>query len=272
MRPLLVALALLAAAPAAAQIQSRPTDPPLVTAANESWYLLREPLQFAGDLYYPGGAALFFDGHRMVRVGHYNGVPLYADATVEPFSVVLVPVSRGLMQPYQRPRRGALAGTTGSTTPAFPVAVVPGATVPVAAAAAPPTSPPLPPGAMGVFTPEGAQAQIIARTAPLADPERAVADREQGAVGTTGVTGTARAQTGPPIVSLRRPESNDGIWVMFGGEKWVSSGIAVPLSAAQFVRVGEHRGFPVFARRELDEDVIYLPTRAGLVAPYRLKE
>ena len=38
------------AAPAAAQIQSRPTDPPLVTAINESWYQLREPLQFAGEL------------------------------------------------------------------------------------------------------------------------------------------------------------------------------------------------------------------------------
>ena len=48
--------------------------------------------------------------------------------------------------------------------------------------------------------------------------------------------------------------------------------MAVPLSASDFVRVGEHAGFPVFARRELKEDVIYLPARTGLVAPYRLKE
>lgn len=33
-----------------AQMQSRPTDIPLVTADNESWYVNSEPLQFAGDL------------------------------------------------------------------------------------------------------------------------------------------------------------------------------------------------------------------------------
>ena len=253
MRLLLVALALVAATPAAAQVQSRPTDPPLVTAANESWYQLREPVQFAGELYYPAGAALFFNGNTMVRVGHYNGVPLYADATVEPFSVVLVPFTRGLMQPYQRPRRGDLAGTTGSSAPSFPVAVVPNATTPRAAAVSP-TAPPVPPGAISVFTPE--------RPAPARD-----------VVGTTGIVATPRAQTGPPLVTLRRPEGNDGIWIPFGGERWVAAGAAVPLNTSMFVRVGEYRGFPVYARRELQEDMIYLPaTRAGLVAPYRLKD
>src|SRR5690242_12679083 len=109
------------AAPAAAQISSRPTDPPLVTAAAESWYQLREPLQLAGELYYPAGAAQFFNGNTMVRTGHYNGIPIYADTTVEPFSIVLVPISRGLLQPYERRRSGDLAGTTGSRAPSFPV-------------------------------------------------------------------------------------------------------------------------------------------------------
>jgi hypothetical protein len=35
--------------------------------------------------------------------------------------------------------------------------------------------------------------------------------------------------------------------------------------------VGAYAGFSVFARTGLEEDVIYLPSRAGLVAPYRLK-
>lgn len=88
-RRLTVALLLiLAGTSAAAQVQSRPTDPPLVTAANESWYRLGEPVQFAGELYYRGGPAVFFNGNTMVRIGHYNGVPLYADTTVEPFSVI----------------------------------------------------------------------------------------------------------------------------------------------------------------------------------------
>ncbi len=261
MRSVLVALALLAAAPVAAQVQSRPTDPPLVTASSESWYQLREPVQFAGELYYPAGAQIFFNGNTMVRVGHYNGVPLYADATVEPYSVVLVPVTRGQLQPYERPRRGDLAGTTGSGSPAFPVAVVPQATPSAPtprAAAVSPTAPPATAGAISVYTPER---PVAARDAP----------RE--VVGTTGIVATPRAPTGSPLVTLRRPEGNDGIWIPFGGERWVSAGAAVALSASTFVRVGEYRGFPVYARRELEEDVIYLPaTRAGLVAPYRLKE
>jgi len=52
-----VLLLLVLATPAAAQVQSRPTDPPLVTAENESWYRLGEPVQFAGDLYYRAGRA-----------------------------------------------------------------------------------------------------------------------------------------------------------------------------------------------------------------------
>lgn len=269
MRSLLVALALLSATPAAAQVQSRPTDPPLVTAVNESWYQLREPIQLAGDLYYPAGATVFFNGNTMVRVGHYNGVPVYADATVEPFSVVLVPVTRGLMQPYERPRRGDLAGTTGSSAPSFPVQVVPQTTAPRAAAVSP-TAPPLAPGAIRVFTPESAASRARTQAARNANPD--ASSRRSETVGTTGIIAAPRVQDVRPVVSLRRPESNDGIWIRFGGEKWVSAGAAVPLTAAAFIRVGEYSGFPVFARRDLTEDVIYVPTRAGLVAPYRLKE
>lgn len=231
-------LVLLGGGDAAAQIQSRPTDPPLVTAVNESWYRLSEPIQFAGDLYYPAGPLVFFNGNTMVRTGHYNGVPLYADTTVEPFSVVLVPVGRGLLQPYERRRRGDLAGTTGSRSPSFPVQPVPdSASLPMAAVS--PTSPPLPPGAIGVYTPE------IPTTAP--------ARPAQEAVGTTGIAPRR------PVVIARRPESNDGIWIRFRGERWVHAGPAVPLGTADFTRVGEYAGVPVYTRRG-SRDVIYLPT------------
>lgn len=103
MRIIAVLAAVLWSTTAAAQIQARPTDPPLVTAANDSWYILGEPRQFAGELYYRAGATVFFNGNSMVRTGHYNGVPLYADTTVEPFSVVLVPVSRGVLSPTSGP-------------------------------------------------------------------------------------------------------------------------------------------------------------------------
>jgi hypothetical protein len=37
------------------------------------------------------------------------------------------------------------------------------------------------------------------------------------------------------------------------------------------VRVGQYGVFPVFRRAGVHEDVIYVPTREGLIAPYRLK-
>jgi hypothetical protein len=242
------ALLFFIAAPGLAQVQHRPTDPPIVTAANESWYQLREPIQVSGDVYYPAGAAVFFDSNVMVRTGHYNGVPLYANTTLEPFSVVFVPVSRGQMQPYERRR----SGTTASRAPSFPVRVVPETQVYQAPAA--PTGLPMSPGAVAAHTPE---TPVAARSEP-------------GAVGTSGRAVTVRRS--PPLTSVRRPDSNDGVWVLFGGERWISAGPAVSLLPSEFVLVGEHGGFPVYAREALEEDVIYLPTRSGLLAPYRLKD
>jgi hypothetical protein len=231
--------------PATAQVQSRPTDPPLVTAANESWYMLGEPVQFAGDLYSHTGPPVFFNGNTMVRSGHYNGIPLYTDTTVEPFSVVLVPISRGLMQPYTKLRRDV---------------------APPLMAAVAPTATPLTIGAISVYTPEPGAVAAVGRPAVAG---REVSAPQPEIVGTTGIAATR--QTGVPVVSMRRPESNDGVWIMFGGEKWISAGTAVPLAAGAFVRVGEYAGFPVFARRDFTQEVIYLPSRAGLIAPYKLK-
>lgn len=241
MRGLFIALALVTAVPAHAQVQSRPTDPPIVTAENESWYRLGEPIQFAGDVYYPAGPNVFFNGSTMARTGHYNGVPLYADTTIEPYSVVLVPIARGLMRPYERLRTGDLAGTTGSRTPSFPVGLV-GEGRNVAQAPVSPTSLPQPIGGIDSYSQERA-------------PTGAAVSR----------------QPEEPEVTVLRPESNDGIWVQFAGFRWISAGPAVPLRAAEFELVGDYAGFPVFARSQVKEDVIYLPTRGGLVAPYRRK-
>ncbi len=257
MRGLIIALTLTISATVSAQVQMRPTEAPLVDATSEAWYQLREPLQFAGDLYYQAGAAVFFNGNVMVRTGHYNGVPIYADATLEPYSIVFVPIGRGLLQPYERLRQGDLAGTTGSRPPSFPVRLLPQARYTIANAI-PPTALPLTIGAISAATPEsaiqtGAAPTSVASTAAVAVPS--VPTRVDA----------------PPMVSLLRPESNDGLWVRFEDQKWVNSGAAVLLEPTAFVRVGDYAGFPVFKRRDATEDVIYLPTRAGLIAPYRRK-
>lgn len=246
------------AAPTHAQVQSRPTDAPLVTADNEFWYINREPIQFAGDVYYPAGATVFFNGNTMVRSGHYNGVPTYADTTLEPYSIVYVPVARGLMQPYERLRQGNIAGTAASRTPSFPVRVTTStASLPQAAAA--PTALPVPIGAISAYTPEAPATPIVAAT-PLA-------------ITTSGnPQPQANAVTAITLSSIGRPASNDGVWIPYLGEKWISAGPAVPITPDSFRVVGSYEGFPVFSRRDASEQVIYIPTRAGLAAPYRLKQ
>jgi hypothetical protein len=195
----------------------------------------------------------------MVRSGHYNGVPVYSDTTIEPFSVVYVPVSRGLMQPYERRRQGSLAGTTASRAPSFPVSAT-ATTTPLPQAPSSPTAPPAPIGAIGVYTPERSTGTTGTST--------------PSPVGTTGLVAAAprTSRNQLTMATVGRPTSNDGVWIRYLGEKWVSAGAAVPLTPAGFRVVGTYDGFPVFARRDKSEQVIYLPTREGVAAPYRLKE
>jgi hypothetical protein len=256
-------LTLMAATSAIAQVQSRPTDAPIVTATNESWYVNGEPLQFAGDLYYPAGATVFFNRNTMVRSGNYNGVPLYTDTTIEPYSIVYIPIQRGLMQPYERPRQGALAGTVASRTPSFPVRLTSTAFgsfggLPQAAAA--PTALPTPIGAISVYTPEPPAAAVLSVVAPLATTTSA------------SLTTPAIPETRMTFATIGRPTSNDGVWIQYLGEKWISAGPAVPITPESFRVVGSYNEFPVFARKDATEQIIYVPTRAGLAAPYRLKQ
>ena len=266
-----VVLLLLAASPAAAQIMVRPTDPPIVTAANELWYLRGEPIQFAGDIYYPAGPEIFFDGNLMARSGHYNGVPLYVDTTLEPYSVVFVPVRRGLMQPYERRRQGDLVGTTGSRTPSFPVRIAPVPGRGVLQAPAPPTNLPLPIGAIGAYTPPGTV--VLESDEPIEQVEQQPLVGPPATAANLGADTSARRGATPVVLTsalLRRPENNDGIWIEFRGEKWVTAGKAVPLQSSEFRTIGQYAGYPVFTRTA-GGDLIYLPTRGGLVAPYRRK-
>ena len=93
-----------------AQVFSLPTPSPEVTAANADWQIRGEPIFHAGSFYYPAGPTVFFDGKIMVRTGVYNGVPLYADTTLEPYSIVFVPIGRerhaALRAPPGRRARG----------------------------------------------------------------------------------------------------------------------------------------------------------------------
>ena len=242
---------------ASAQVQSRPTDAPLVTAEREPWYVHGDPVQFAGSTYYRAGASIFFDGNRMVRTGSFSGVPLYADTTVEPFSLVYVPIGRNLMQPYERLRSGDLAGTVGSRAPSFPVSAQPtGSSLPMAPTA--PTS--LIPVVLDEAPAAAGDAAVRTRL-----PITAAADVESE--GET-VRASHPAATPEEIQTVRQQ-----VWVEFRGQKWVPAGPAIPLAGSGLVRSADYAGFPVYTSQDGPAGTrIYLPALGGLVTPYDRKQ
>jgi hypothetical protein len=247
---------LLLSASAQAQVMWQPTPPPLVTAENEPWYHAGAAIEWNGDFYYPAGAPEVFNAYQMVRAGSYRGIPLYTDTTLEPYSIVFVPIGGGRMQPYERPRAGMLANSVGSRAPLLPTQ---------------------PPGAMTV-TPEGYVAQApapptFARAYDLG-PSPAPPQRISPAVPIVGTTGNASSQR-PAATATRGRLPRDAnhtaaVYLDYGGRRWVSAGSATALDA-NFTRVGEYHGSPVYQRRG-DSVIIYVPLSPDLVVPFTPKE
>ncbi len=267
MRYAAAVFAILLSAPVLAQVNYRPTDPPIVSAENESWYRLGEPLIFAGELYYPAGPVVFFNGDVMVPTGHYNGIPIYVDTTIEPYSIVLVPIGRGQLQPYERRRDGNLAGTSGSRPPSFPGGPPYSSNFPAAGAVSP-TNLPLPIGAIGAFTPEpGVSLSEIG----VFIPQTGAFIPEAGAVSTAGssVPSTAGTPSQPVRQRPGRPFRYDNISFQFKGEKWVMAGPSVSVLPEGMEVIAEHKGFPVFAAPGREHARVYLPITPARFAPFR---
>lgn len=258
--------------PTAAQTPLRDARTPEVTAEGESWYLSGAPVTFAGRLYYPAGPRVHFLPSEMVRSGDVNGVPLFTRTTIEPYSLIFVPVGGGMMQPYERRRDGELAGTVGSAAPSFPVA----------------RSGSAPEGLEGPQAP--APPMLAAGAASQAD----VAGRPVGTSGTVGLTASPadagpgvpgriaessrRAGTAPPLArprprpAARRTNAPNAIFIDYAGSRWFSNGSPVPFDPARFERIGAVRGFPVYRDRSAPDAALYVAVvrdeAAGLLAPY----
>jgi len=234
-----------------AQVLLRPTPYPQVTAATALWQVRGDPVFHGGTFYYPKGPTVFFDGNVMNRTDTFEGVPVYADATQTPFSVIYIPIGRNLVRPYERVRDGELAGTVGSRTPSFPIQR--DGEVSVAATAAPVAV-----GSTGIIPPPATPLQSVAVEAPEA-------------VGTTGVITSPIAAAAPtrPVRRANTP-SLIQLWVPFDGARWYSAGSAVSYSAERFVQVGEYGSFPVYRDKNGSREVIYIPSvPGGAVAPYK---
>jgi hypothetical protein len=241
-------------AAAGAQVFQLPTPPPQVNAAASEWQINGDPVYYEGSFYYPTGPTVFFDGNVMSRTGVFRSIPLFQDRTLEPFSVVFVPIGGTVMRPYEKLRDNELAGTVGSRVPSFTTLREPDG----AAASASLLGTPDVPFRMPPFT---------ASSVPAA-PE---------AVGTRGpsiaaVAGAAAARDTTPIVQPSpRPTSNDGIWIEFDGARWFAAGRAESFTADRFTPIGEYRGFPVYRSRDVAGAIYVLTVRDGAVTPYRQK-
>jgi hypothetical protein len=228
-----------------AQVYQVRTPPPPVTAQSADWQIASEPVIVSGLIYYPTRETRFFDGGIMSQIGVYRSVPVYADVTLEPNSVIYVPVGRSLMRGYERRREGELAGTTGSRVSAFPVDI--------ATPNAEPRELPLPTSAGAVAT-RGSSASSASAGAAVP-------------AGTTGPSIPKPARTG--VESVPQPRSNDGIWLEYAGARWYSDGPSQVFNADRFVQIGNYRGFPVYRDRNRGVEEIWVRVVAeGPVAPY----
>jgi hypothetical protein len=241
-----------------AQITIRPTPAPAITAENESWYQRGEPIVFAGHLYYRAGAAVHFNANEMIRSGAYGGVPLYTRTTIEPYSVVFVPIDGGRMQPYERPRSGELAGTSGSSVPVLPVEIP-------MADSAPPTLQAAAPPMVGLPADDFSATAQTSRS----DSDRELASdryRTRPPVGTTG-----RIETPRPPLPVRRGAAN-GMFVDFNSGRWYTSGPPIPAHSRALRRVGEYHGLPVYVAPDSGNSTIYIPVGRGIDALARFSK
>jgi hypothetical protein len=182
---------------------------------------------------------------------------VYSDVTLEPFSIAYVPVSASNMRVYERRREGALAGTTGSRTPSFPVEIA-STTVLANTQRA---------NALALMVNAGAGVTGVT-------PQPSAASPEPAAAAVAGTTGTLIDRPRPQrtrIEMIPRPaaRAQNGVWLEFNGSRWYLDGAAVSFSPDRFEPIGEYRGFPVYRDKSGRKDEIWVSVvKDGPVAPY----
>jgi hypothetical protein len=234
-----------------AQVFSFRTPPPTVTASGADWQINSDPIVVSGIVYYPTRGFRVFDGQVMAQVGLFDRVPVYADTTLEPYSLMYVPIGGARMREYERRRDGELAGTTGSRAPSFPVAV---ATDRAPFAPAPGTN-----GA-AIDT-----ADVRTDTSVVGGSGRADAAT---ATATAGAPDRSRPRRSP-IQSITPPTAANGVWLEFDGARWYADGPATAFAPDRFEPVGDYRGFAVYRDRTGRKNEIWISiVKDGPVAPY----
>jgi hypothetical protein len=258
-----------------AQVYRSPTATPNVTAAGASWYAAGSPIFYAGNFYFPTGPSVFFDGNVMNRTGNYYGVPLYEDATLEPYSMVYVPIGNSLVRPYERRREGELVGTVGSRTPSFPIqrdveysaaSGITGIQVPPLLGSPGAPEPLVMPEAIRVPVPTPLVATIPEDVRITGAIDVRIIQDQPAAPATPATRPGARRSTSPAAPA---PRTNEGVWIDFQGARYYSAGASVIYDATRFQSIGDYRGFPVYRETRGAGDRIYVAVLPdGPLAPF----
>jgi hypothetical protein len=236
-----------------AQVYQFRTPPPEVTASNAAWQVNSEPIIIQGLILYPTREYRQFDGQVMAQIGVYQGVPVYADTTLEPWSLVYVPVGRDRMRAFERPRDRELAGTSGSRAASFatrPSSVGTPVTYATPSIATPAISAveERPVGTGGTIVPSAVGAMATPRVPERVRPTRTTLE---------SIPPTPRSRAG------------NGVWLQFNGNRWYAAGSAMPFIPERFTPIGEYRGFPVYRDKSGDPDRIWVSVvQDGPLAPY----
>src|SRR4030095_549731 len=191
-------------------------------------------------------------------------VPVYADVTLEPHSVVYLPIGRQSMRGYARRREGELAGTTSSRQPGVrgegELAATTGSRMPacpVEVASSITTTPrELRPEVLAPIGTSGTSGAAI----PAPAPEVAIEMAERPNVPRPSRTN---------IESIPQPRENNGVWLEYAGSRWYSDGPAAVFDPNRFIEIGNYRGFPVYRDKSRGADEIWVRVvENGPVAPY----
>jgi hypothetical protein len=237
-----------------AQVFSFRTPPPEVTAAAADWQINSDPIVVSGLVYYPTRAFRMFDGQVMAQIGMFDRVPVYADTTLEPYSLVYVPIGGARMREYERRRDRELASTTGSRPPSFPVTV---------ATERAPREP-----EAGTTGTTGVVSSGIRTDTGVAGTTGRMESAVPTAVGTVGAPDRSRPRRSL-LESIPSPSASNGVWLEFNGARWYADGPAMTFSPDRFEPVGAYRGFPVYRDKMSKKNEIWVSVvKDGPVAPY----
>jgi hypothetical protein len=245
---LVISMAVLFPKVSNAQAYAFGTPAPEVTAAAADWQARSEPIVVNGLVYFPTRAFRLFDAQVMQQTGVYERVPVYSDVTLEPYSILYVPISRSNMRLYERKRDGDLAGTVGSRTPSFPVEIASDTVRKNAERAAAVAGVAGATGTAGSSVPAPASS-VGATFVPTPEPDRLRRVSLQSIPGPAGGT--------------------NGVWLEFNGAVWYADGPAVSFTPDRFEPIGEYRGFPVYRDKQNAKSEIWVSVvKDGPVAPY----